>query len=204
MELVERLECGCNPSRTYASRATFRAHASSNRHRAWAADRTRLGAAKTETGADILRRRLEAAEADKRALAARVAELEAAIFGMRMSRRSVSETKKKRVASEQAWRCAGCAQTLSHVFEVDHVTPLFAGGDNSERNLQALCRECHGKKTLADRESFRARANVRALGDSLGNAGDAGDAGDALGDSGDSLGDAGDSLGDAGDSLGDA
>lgn len=168
MELAERLECGCNPTMTYASRATFRAHASSKRHRAWAADRTRLDAAKTETGADILRRRLAAAEADKRTMAARIAELEAAIFSMRVSRRSVSETKKKRVAAEQAWRCAGCASTLSHVFEVDHKTPLFAGGDNSERNLQALCRECHGKKTVGDREAFLARSpDAEAAKDSI-------------------------------------
>lgn len=167
MELVETLQCGCNPSRTYASRATLRAHLTSNRHRAWAADRARIEAAKSETGADILRRRLDAAEAENRALALRVAELEEAIFSLRVSRRSVSETKKKRVAAEQAWRCAGCADTLSHVFEVDHRTPLFAGGDNSEANLQALCRECHGKKTLADREAYRARAprNVAALDD---------------------------------------
>ncbi len=157
MELVETLQCGCNPSRTYASRATLRAHLTSNRHRAWAADRARIEAAKSETGADILRRRLDAAESDNRALVARVAELEEAIFNLRVSRRSVSETTKKRVAAEQTWRCNGCAQTLSHVFEVDHRTPLFAGGDNSEANLQALCRECHGKKTLADREAFRAR-----------------------------------------------
>jgi 5-methylcytosine-specific restriction endonuclease McrA len=167
MELVETLQCGCNPSRTYASRATLRAHLTSNRHRAWAADRARIEAAKSETGADILRRRLDAAEAQNRALALRVAELEEAIFSLRVSRRSVSETKKKRVAAEQAWRCAGCSDTLSHVFEVDHRTPLFAGGDNSEANLQALCRECHGKKTLADREAYRVRApmNVAALDD---------------------------------------
>ncbi len=159
MELVERLECGCNPSKTYASRATFRAHRTTNRHRAWESERSRLVAEKSETGADVIRRRLEAAEADNKALAARVAELEAAIFGMQL-KRSVSETKKKRVASEQAWRCAVCAGMLSHVFEVDHKTPLFMGGDNSDSNLQALCRECHGKKTSLDREAFRSREHA--------------------------------------------
>ena len=163
MELVESLECGCNPSRPYASRATFRAHTSSNRHRAWASDRARLDAVKSETGADILRRRLEAAEAEKRALAARVAELEAAIFGLVCSRRFVSEPKKKKVAAGQAWRCAGCEETLSHVFEVDHKTPLFAGGDNSELNLQAMYRECHGKKSVSDREAFRGTAALLAV-----------------------------------------
>jgi hypothetical protein len=144
MEIVERLECGCNPSKTYASKATFRAHRSTNRHRAWESERSRLVAEKSETGADVLRRRLEATETENKALAARVAELERAIFGMHL-KRSVSETKKKRVVSEQAWRCAECAGMLSHVFEVDHKTPLLMCGVNSESNLLALCRECHGK-----------------------------------------------------------
>jgi 5-methylcytosine-specific restriction endonuclease McrA len=159
MELVESLEWGCNPSRPYASRATFGAHASSNRHIAWASDRARLGAVKSETGADILRRRLEAAEAEKRALAARFAELEAAaIFGLGFSRRSVSGPKKKRVAAGQAWRCPGCDETLSCVFELDHKTHLFAGGDSLELNMQAVCRECHGKKSFNDKEAFRGTA----------------------------------------------
>lgn len=156
MDIVETLECGCNPSKPYASKATYRAHLSTNRHRAWASDRSRLIAEKSETFADVLRRRLEAAESDKAALLARVAELETAIFGMHL-KRSVSETKKKKVAAEQAWRCAECSGMLSHVFEIDHKIPLFLGGDNSEGNLQALCRECHGKKTFRDKEAFRSR-----------------------------------------------
>ena len=64
-------------------------------------------------------------------------------------KRSVSETKKKFVASRQQWRCNDCQQQLDHTYEVDHIKDLRFGGDNSVDNLVALCRNCHGKKTLA-------------------------------------------------------
>jgi hypothetical protein len=62
------------------------------------------------------------------------------------SKRSVSETKKKYVASLQNWRCKHCQNQLSAWFEVDHVQGLEFGGSNDVDNLQALCRECHAKK----------------------------------------------------------
>lgn len=63
------------------------------------------------------------------------------------SKRSVSETKKKYVASNQNWKCAECHEQLSAWFEVDHLTRLADGGTNHVENLRALCRNCHGKKT---------------------------------------------------------
>ena len=33
---------------------------------------------------------------------------------------------------------------------VDHILPIRRGGTNDERNLQALCRSCHAKKTRRD------------------------------------------------------
>ena len=61
-------------------------------------------------------------------------------------KRSVSETKKKYVASLQNWQCKHCQQQLSAWFEVDHIKGLEFGGSNDVDNLQALCRECHAKK----------------------------------------------------------
>lgn len=66
-------------------------------------------------------------------------------------KRSVSETKKKYVASRQQWRCGHCNNQLDHTFEVDHIKDLQYGGDNSVDNLVALCRNCHGKKTMASK-----------------------------------------------------
>jgi 5-methylcytosine-specific restriction endonuclease McrA len=35
-------------------------------------------------------------------------------------------------------------------YEVDHHIPLFKGGSNEVSNLIALCRNCHGKKTILE------------------------------------------------------
>lgn len=63
-------------------------------------------------------------------------------------KRSVSETKKKYVASHQYWKCKHCQNMLDATFEVDHVIELQDGGSNHVSNLVALCRNCHGKKTM--------------------------------------------------------
>ena len=70
--------------------------------------------------------------------------------GKNTNKRSVSETKKKFIASSQNWRCKNCNNQLSHVYEVDHVISLCNGGSNNVENLVALCRECHGHKTAMD------------------------------------------------------
>jgi hypothetical protein len=68
----------------------------------------------------------------------------------RPTKRSVSETKKKYVASIQDWKCGQCKKKLSHTFEVDHKIRLENGGGNDVTNLVALCRECHGEKTALE------------------------------------------------------
>ena len=65
-------------------------------------------------------------------------------------KRFVTPLQKKIVASNQKWRCNLCGQTLDYTYEVDHINPLFKGGGNNNSNLQALCRNCHGKKTIND------------------------------------------------------
>ena len=62
--------------------------------------------------------------------------------------RCVSETKKKYVASHQNWKCADCDKQLPPTFEVDHKIDLQYGGTNHVSNLAALCRNCHGNKTM--------------------------------------------------------
>ena len=63
------------------------------------------------------------------------------------TKRCVSETKKKFVASQQSWNCGHCQKQLPAWFEVDHKIRLDNGGSNHVDNLVALCRDCHGKKT---------------------------------------------------------
>jgi 5-methylcytosine-specific restriction endonuclease McrA len=71
-------------------------------------------------------------------------------LGKKATKRSVSETKKKFVASQQGWKCKDCGQQLNAWYEVDHVIRLEYGGSNETDNLVALCRECHGKKTAME------------------------------------------------------
>lgn len=40
--------------------------------------------------------------------------------------------------------------------ELDHIKPLHLGGSNDYGNLQLLCVDCHGEKTVAERKE-RAR-----------------------------------------------
>jgi len=70
--------------------------------------------------------------------------------GRNGTKRSVSETKKKYVASSQEWKCGNCQQQLDHTFEIDHKLRLEYGGGNEVQNLIALCRNCHGRKTASE------------------------------------------------------
>lgn len=66
----------------------------------------------------------------------------------------------KMVAARQAWRCRLCDAVLPSAYEVDHIVPLWRGGDDAERNLQALCPNCHAAKT--QRESVERLESIRA------------------------------------------
>jgi hypothetical protein len=66
-------------------------------------------------------------------------------------KRNVSESKKKIVASSQGWKCKNCNTLFDATYEIDHKVPLYKGGTNDIDNLEALCRNCHGKKTLFDK-----------------------------------------------------
>ena len=70
--------------------------------------------------------------------------------GKHGTNRSVSGMKKKYVASQQEWKCGECKKQLDYTYEVDHKIRLEHGGGNDVQNLIALCRECHGKKTVLE------------------------------------------------------
>jgi 5-methylcytosine-specific restriction protein A len=65
--------------------------------------------------------------------------------------RNVSPLTKKIVASNQKWLCGNCKKMLDFTYEIDHKVPLFQGGSNDYNNLIALCRDCHGRKTILER-----------------------------------------------------
>jgi len=66
-------------------------------------------------------------------------------------KRRLTEAEKKAVAAEQHWHCAMCNQLFQY-YEVDHIEQYCIRGNNSRKNLQALCSSCHSRKTRQDRE----------------------------------------------------
>ena len=76
---------------------------------------------------------------------------QAAPIERRTKARSVSEARKKAVAASQGWKCSACNNVLSATYEVDHIIELQDGGSNEVDNLTAMCRNCHGDKTLRER-----------------------------------------------------
>ena len=75
------------------------------------------------------------------------------ILESKKQERNVTQLMKKKVAANQKWRCGHCSTVLDASYEVDHILALYKGGGNDEQNLVALCRNCHGKKTVEERLS---------------------------------------------------
>ena len=81
-------------------------------------------------------------------------------------KRKWTSSEKRSVGARQEWKCARCATLLPATFEVDHVQPLHQGGaDCVETNAEALCNQCHARKTLDERmvmERLRTKAILKA------------------------------------------
>lgn len=52
---------------------------------------------------------------------------------------------RQQIETRDGRNCYHCK--LSKKLELDHIVPLYAGGDWDLENLQLLCTECHVKKT---------------------------------------------------------
>ena len=63
------------------------------------------------------------------------------------SSRNIRESIKKNIAFKQHYKCDDCKNMLPPTFQVDHITPFSLTADNSEKNLQILCANCHSIKT---------------------------------------------------------
>lgn len=65
-------------------------------------------------------------------------------------------------------RCATCGELIditpgtSRPFELDHIIPLWKGGQDNDSNRQCLCPGCHKDKTTAE-AAERSRANMREI-----------------------------------------
>lgn len=63
-------------------------------------------------------------------------------------KRSWGIAEQKIVSARQGWKCNICKCILPSSFELDHIVPLWAGGeDNYQTNAQSICGTCHATKT---------------------------------------------------------
>jgi len=47
-----------------------------------------------------------------------------------------------------------CENNDRKCHDIDHIIPFSVTHDNDQSNLQALCKNCHGEKTLKDRKNY--------------------------------------------------
>lgn len=63
-------------------------------------------------------------------------------------RRNVSKKYRWEIAHRQQYKCAECRELLHpKAMDIDHVRPLAEGGEDTVENCQALCANCHAKKS---------------------------------------------------------
>ena len=84
-------------------------------------------------------------------------------------RGAVSAAVSRQVATNQEWHCAACHHLLPAAFQIDHKTPLWAGGADALSNLQALCANCHADKTQREAIERRVESNRNEKADAYDN-----------------------------------
>ena len=66
---------------------------------------------------------------------------------VQQGRRKVNKNIRNELIIKQDNKCNHCNNFLSQYYQVDHITALQYGGNDEFDNLQALCCECHAKKS---------------------------------------------------------
>ena len=66
---------------------------------------------------------------------------------VQQGRRKVNKNIRNELIIKQDNKCNHCDNVLSQYYQVDHITALQYGGNDEFDNLQALCCECHAKKS---------------------------------------------------------
>lgn len=75
-------------------------------------------------------------------------------FDETTKRKMFSEFEKQSIASMQDYKCEICKIDLvDREFDIDHKIPISTGGKNSVENLQALCKPCHKKKCIFEKQN---------------------------------------------------
>lgn len=71
------------------------------------------------------------------------------------SKRKLSESVKKIIASKQDWKCNICSNILPASYQIDHIIPHSISQNDSSDNLVALCPTCHANKTQSELSRIR-------------------------------------------------
>ena len=58
---------------------------------------------------------------------------------------------RQEILERQQNKCNCCSCEISEFYQIDHAVALQFGGNNESNNLQALCYNCHGRKTILER-----------------------------------------------------
>lgn len=85
---------------------------------------------------------------------ARIAREESARTGRAKARRKhLSKVEETALVEKQSGKCADCKVAFSSSLmpHFDHIKPLAKGGGNEIENFQALCPNCHDKKSRRER-----------------------------------------------------
>ena len=61
--------------------------------------------------------------------------------------RRLTQAQKRIVAARCGWKCALCNDVLASTYQVDHIVPLWDGGEDTPEQCWALCVKCHAEKT---------------------------------------------------------
>ena len=69
-------------------------------------------------------------------------------------RKRLGSTARFYIAFKQGYKCARCLCTLDpRALDIDHIVSIAHGGTNDRKNLQAMCKNCHGIKTFEEDQS---------------------------------------------------
>lgn len=73
-----------------------------------------------------------------------------------MKRRKLSKAERQEVYRKCNGHCSYCGIEIDYKdMQVDHVTPIRIGGDDSIKNMLPACRSCNHYKATLDVEGFR-------------------------------------------------
>ena len=78
-----------------------------------------------------------------------------------VKRRRATPRQRLMIAHSQQWKCKSCGNLLTPDFDIDHREPLAGGGLNDMSNLQALCPNCHAKKSRMQHQLLRLDQRAR-------------------------------------------